>query len=137
MELASSREAIKVVALRVTGAFHTVEMQPAADELETVLQGMSFNKPSVPLIANTDGVSLVTADQVKDHGCSGKTQKCGDNIVKRNHGVPRPVEIINGDIWKCIKRCLTSYILRPATSWKKSVNGRAAVFALEPALRKW
>ncbi|MDD4877170.1 MAG: ACP S-malonyltransferase [Dehalococcoidales bacterium] len=65
MELASSRGAIKVVALRVTGAFHTVEMQPAADELETVLQGISFNKPSVPLIANTDGVSLVTADQVK------------------------------------------------------------------------
>jgi [acyl-carrier-protein] S-malonyltransferase len=65
MESASLRGATKVVKLRVTGAFHTTMMQSAADELEIVLKGMPFNEPSVPLIANTDGSSLVTEDQIK------------------------------------------------------------------------
>ncbi len=42
----------KVVILRVSGAFHSRYMKPAADEFESFLSGFSFGSLKVPCIAN-------------------------------------------------------------------------------------
>ena len=42
----------KVVILRVSGAFHSRYMKPAADEFEAFLDGFSFGRLKVPCIAN-------------------------------------------------------------------------------------
>ena len=41
------------VALKVAGAFHSPLMQPAADELATVMKQVVFSAPRVPVVANT------------------------------------------------------------------------------------
>ncbi len=65
MELASNHGAVRVVPLRVAGAFHTPMMRSAAHELEKVVEGMDFKEPEITLVGNTDAAFLTTADQVK------------------------------------------------------------------------
>ena len=54
-KLAQAAGAKKTVVLPVAGAFHSPLMAPAAVVLEQVLQGMTFQKPSVPVVSNVTG----------------------------------------------------------------------------------
>lgn len=64
--LAPSRGASRALMLQVSGAFHTSFMQPAADGLSAVMATLSFNKPSVPVIANTSAQPLTEAAAIKN-----------------------------------------------------------------------
>jgi [acyl-carrier-protein] S-malonyltransferase len=64
-ELAKEEGAYRVMNLSVSGAFHTPLMQPAVDGMSVILDGISFRKPAIPVIANTTGQPLTEADQVK------------------------------------------------------------------------
>jgi len=55
VELAESR-GLRAIPLSVAGAFHSPLMQPAADQLKSVLAEMTLNSPRVPVVSN------VTAD---------------------------------------------------------------------------
>lgn len=55
VELAESR-GLRAIPLSVAGAFHSPLMQPAADQLASVLAEMTVNLPRVPVVSN------VTAD---------------------------------------------------------------------------
>ena len=63
-ELARDGGAHRAVPLAVSGAFHTDLMQPAVAGLRRVLNGVTFNRPEVPIIANptaepvTDGAMI-------------------------------------------------------------------------------
>jgi [acyl-carrier-protein] S-malonyltransferase len=57
---AEARGAMKVVPLKVDGAFHSPLMQEAADRLAADLAAVGIKAPSVPVVAN------VTADFVSD-----------------------------------------------------------------------
>jgi [acyl-carrier-protein] S-malonyltransferase len=54
-KLAQAAGAKKTVVLPVAGAFHSLLMAPAASKLEQILQGMTFQKPSVPVVSNVTG----------------------------------------------------------------------------------
>jgi [acyl-carrier-protein] S-malonyltransferase len=58
--LAKERGAKRAVPLEVAGAFHTPLMQPAADQMKTVLAKIEIRPPKVPVISN------VTAKPVQD-----------------------------------------------------------------------
>lgn len=45
----------RVMALDVSGAFHTVFMAPAGDRLSLAIAGASFHDAAVPVVANVDG----------------------------------------------------------------------------------
>jgi [acyl-carrier-protein] S-malonyltransferase len=66
VELAEERGAFRVVALQVSGAFHTALMQPAVDGMAAVIANLEFNTPQVPIIANTSAQPLTTAADVKE-----------------------------------------------------------------------
>lgn len=51
-KLAQAAGAKKTVVLGVAGAFHSPLMAPAATKLEQVLSGMTFQKPSAPVVSN-------------------------------------------------------------------------------------
>ena len=53
-ELAPEHGAGRVVPLRVTGAFHTKMMAPAAEKLRDGLSQCSFGQPLCPVVANVD-----------------------------------------------------------------------------------
>ena len=65
-DLAKSRGAARCIPLKVSGAFHTPLMQSAVDGMSEILAPVSFQKPQVPVIANTTALPLTAAEDVKE-----------------------------------------------------------------------
>ena len=61
-ELCKARGAKRVIALKVSGAFHSPLMAPAANHLQLALERAPFQEPTFPVIANA------TAEAVTDTG---------------------------------------------------------------------
>jgi [acyl-carrier-protein] S-malonyltransferase len=61
-ELCKARGAKRVVPLKVSGAFHSSLMAPAANQLRVALERAAFRDPAFPVIANA------TAEPVRDAG---------------------------------------------------------------------
>ncbi|HEX5015193.1 MAG TPA: ACP S-malonyltransferase [Candidatus Limnocylindrales bacterium] len=61
-EIGKELGARKVIVLPVSVAAHSPLMAEAADGMRHVLDGIQFNDPIVPLIANADGHEITTAD---------------------------------------------------------------------------
>ncbi len=59
-EAATEAGASRVVALTVSGAFHTPLMQSAADGMRAVLAGVAFAAPGVPVVSNVTAQPLTT-----------------------------------------------------------------------------
>jgi len=55
MDLATARGARKAIPLRVSGAFHSSLMRPAADQMLAELDRISFRMPAAPVVANVTG----------------------------------------------------------------------------------
>ncbi len=56
----------RVIALRVSGAFHSPLMQSAADELRPVLNSAPFAEASVPLVSNVDATSRTDGGEIRE-----------------------------------------------------------------------
>ena len=71
MELANDRGARRTVSLAVAGAFHSRLMEPAQEGLAKVVDRLTFNEPSVPIVANCTGLPLTTVEDIKHELTSG------------------------------------------------------------------
>ena len=71
MKLANDRGARRTVPLSVAGAFHSRLMEPAKEGLAKVVDTLNFNEPSIPVVANCTGLSLTTAEEIKQELTSG------------------------------------------------------------------
>jgi [acyl-carrier-protein] S-malonyltransferase len=60
-----ARGAKRVIALNVSGAFHSPLMAPAVDGLREALAGATFADPGFPVIANASGEALLTGLDAK------------------------------------------------------------------------
>jgi len=65
-EAATEAGAMKVLPLAVAGAFHTPIMQPAVERLTSVLQGVSFQAPRIPVIFNVDAQPHQDPQQIQE-----------------------------------------------------------------------
>ena len=65
MDLARAKGANRAIQLQVSGAFHTPLMQPAVDGMSEIIANLSFNEPTIPVVANTTAEPLTTAESVK------------------------------------------------------------------------
>jgi len=65
-ELALQRGARRAMSLDVNGAFHTEVMRPAQSGMDTVLQEVDFQSPSVPVVGNTTALPITTAGEIRD-----------------------------------------------------------------------
>lgn len=65
MDLAYNRGARKTQLLPVSGAFHSRLMLPAQQGLREAVDSITFKDPRVPIVANSNGRVLITADDVK------------------------------------------------------------------------
>jgi [acyl-carrier-protein] S-malonyltransferase len=66
MALALERGAQRGVKLRVSGAFHTSLMQPAAEGMAVAVAGTPMRDPRVPIIANTTAEPITTAQVLRE-----------------------------------------------------------------------
>ena len=117
-ELARERGARRVVALRVSAAFHSSLMDPAVPGMQTALEGARICSPSLPVIANVsaeplnDAVGIVnelaeqirspvqwfrTIQYLKDHGVTQYIEigpgKVLTGLVKRVHANAETVNV--------------------------------------------
>ena len=63
--LCAEMGARRAVQLKVTGAFHTPLMQPAADKLARELEHVAIREPAFPVIANTTAQPLAGPQQIR------------------------------------------------------------------------
>jgi len=63
--LAQIKGARRIIPLKVSGAFHSSLMEPALDGLRTAVSGFTFNKPSVPIIANVTAQPVTDVEAIK------------------------------------------------------------------------
>ena len=71
MDLASARGAKKVVPLAVSGAFHSRLMALAQEGLTDAIDGIKLRDPQFPVIANSTGAAIVSADQARQELLTG------------------------------------------------------------------
>ena len=55
----------RVVPLAVSGAFHTPLMAPAAEGLARVVERLKFKDAAIPVIANTTGLPITSAEDIR------------------------------------------------------------------------
>ena len=63
--LAKEAGAKRALPLPVSAPFHCALMQPAADEMAKALEGVQFDDPSAPLVANVLAESVTDATRIK------------------------------------------------------------------------
>ncbi len=71
MDLASARGARKTIPLPVSGAFHSSLMLEAQEGLTRTINSLDFSDPEIPIIANSTGESLRTADEIRQELVQG------------------------------------------------------------------
>jgi [acyl-carrier-protein] S-malonyltransferase len=65
VKLAESRGAKRVIPLQVSGAFHTPQMQPAAQGMAHIISKITFRDPIIPIVVNTTAQPVTTAEAIK------------------------------------------------------------------------
>jgi [acyl-carrier-protein] S-malonyltransferase len=64
-ERASNEGAKRVIALQVSGPFHSALMKPAAEKLSTVLNEINIQDAQVPVVANVTAKEMTASDEIK------------------------------------------------------------------------
>lgn len=99
--LAEIRGARRVVPLKVSGAFHSALMEPALDGLKKAISKLTFQKPSVPVVANVTAQAMTDNEAIKEELVSQvlhciQWQRSVENIVAE--GVTTFFEIGHGQV---------------------------------------
>lgn len=63
---ADAKRARRVIPLKVSGAFHSLLMEPAQEGLRNAISGFTFQKPSVPIMANVTAQVLTDVETIKE-----------------------------------------------------------------------
>ena len=71
VQIASDMGARKVITLPVSGAFHSSLMEYASDGLSKILDDIDFNDSEVPIIANSTGLPVKSAAEIKEELLKG------------------------------------------------------------------
>lgn len=106
--LVQIKGARRVIPLKVSGPFYSTLMEPALGRLRNAIAGFTFNKPSIPVVANVTAQPLVDVDAIKEELVSQIVhsimwQQSVENMIAR--GVTTFFEMGPGEI-------LTSLIKR-------------------------
>ncbi len=100
-ELATAKQATKVVRLNVAGAFHSSLMQPAADRLAALLADVEFRAPAFPVLSNVTGLPHGGPDEIRRamvRQVTGAVRFYQGVYWMRDHGVRRYVECGPGKV---------------------------------------
>ncbi len=65
VKLAEAGGAKRVVPLQVSGAFHTPQMQSAAQGMSHIISKLTFRDPIIPIVANTTAQPVTTAEAIR------------------------------------------------------------------------
>jgi [acyl-carrier-protein] S-malonyltransferase len=106
--LAQIKGARRIVPLRVNGPFNSILMEPAIERLRNAISEFTFNKPTVPVVANVTAQPLTDLEAIKEELVSQivrpvQWQQSVENMIAR--GVTTFFEMGPGEmLTKLIKR---------------------------------
>jgi len=66
MDLAQRRGAVGTVALEVSGAFHSVLMEPVVEEMKQAISQVHFRPSEIPIVANSTAMPMTSVEEVKE-----------------------------------------------------------------------
>ncbi len=66
MEAALAAGAMKVVGLKVAGAFHTSFMSPAVEQMRPIIEAMDFSAPKIPVVSGVDARFHFDPNEIKN-----------------------------------------------------------------------
>lgn len=66
MDLAQRRGAVGTVALEVSGAFHSVLMEPVVEEMKQAISQVHFRPSEIPIIANSTATPMTSVEEIKE-----------------------------------------------------------------------
>lgn len=64
--LAQVKGARRIVALKVSGAFHSALMEPALPQMRELISRFTFRKPSIPVVANVTAQPMTEAEMIRE-----------------------------------------------------------------------
>jgi [acyl-carrier-protein] S-malonyltransferase len=99
--LAETRGARRTIRLKVSGAFHSRLMRPAAEGLKKAISEAAFGEPLVPLMANVTADTLIDAESIKEELANQiircvQWQASVENMIA--NGVASFVEVGHGQV---------------------------------------
>ena len=106
--LAQIKGARRIIPLRVSGPFNSTLIEPALERMRNAIAEFTFNKPSVPIVANVTGQPLTDLEAIKEELVSQivrpvQWQQAVENMIAR--GVTTFFEMGPGEtLTKLIKR---------------------------------
>ena len=106
-ELALAAGAKRFVELAVSGAFHSPLMQPAAEQMEALLQAAPIVAPRVPVLTNVSAAPVVDPEQLRQHLIQQITSsvRWTETVQKLSTmGVDRAYEVGPGAVLKGLVR---------------------------------
>jgi [acyl-carrier-protein] S-malonyltransferase len=91
----------RIIPLKVSGAFHSHLLKPAAEGLKAIIDNYSFNNASIPVVSNITANGIVDAEAIKDELVNQilkcvQWQKSVENMIK--DGVNTFVEFGRGQV---------------------------------------
>jgi len=131
MELAKQQGALKVVALPVSGAFHSPLLSESAREFAEYLEQFEIKTPQVPVVMNVTGMLVTTAGEVKSNLARqliSPVQWIKTVITAKNSGCQYFIEVGPGRVLSgLVKRIAPEVHIRQlgkAEEWQAFVEGR-------------
>lgn len=119
----------RIIPLVVSGPFHSSLMQPAADRLIEVLDGVTVRDARIPVVANVSAKPVISADEIR----GALYEQVASSVLWEdsvNHmleqGVDTFVEIGPGQVLsgliKKINRRIPAYAISDPASYEKTVS---------------
>jgi [acyl-carrier-protein] S-malonyltransferase len=113
----------RVLALNVSGAFHSPFMQPAAEELSNAIKATKFNKGICPIYQNVTGQSVTDSEIIKKNLIAQLTSpvRWSQSVVNMiASGVTHFTEIGPGNVLQGLIKKVKKDVMTDSAVFKKS-----------------
>jgi len=128
-ELASQANAKRVIALNVSGAFHSPLMKPAASKLKDEIEKIEIRNPRIPVITNVYAKEATSAQEIKESLIlQMESQVLWQNSIEfiMSKGITTfietgPGKVLNG-LNKKINKEMKTLNIEDSKSWEKCIN---------------
>lgn len=109
-EKLSSREDITFKKLRVSAAFHSPQMEEAADVMKGIIENAEMDEPKCNVISNVTGKPTMNLAEIKANliaQITGQVRWCDTILAMKDAGVDTLYEVGYGDVLKKMNKTIT------------------------------
>ena len=106
----AARDDVKFTKLRVSAAFHSPQMQEAADEMKFMIEEANFNAPACYVVSNVTGKPTMELAEIKANLISqitGQVRWADTILAMKEAGVTMLYEVGYGDVLKKLNKTIT------------------------------